>query len=134
METVAAAGSPITVLTGGMDLSVTKRDGGSEVVTVLDLAIEVLPRLAEALDNELEQIAIYCGKDAGWAKSLSKASQEKVILKGEEVNGAFFGRWLERRMRRIEQLQPGVMQKVVLDAAKASASPSIAQRPRSERV
>jgi hypothetical protein len=99
-------------LIGGKELSVTMRDGKTETVKVLQLPIADYPKLLGSLENEEAQIELYCAKPAGWSKELMPASHDAVMEEAERINGDFFSRWAQRRMRKLEALRPGMVEKM----------------------
>lgn len=118
----------MTTLMGGTDLVVTKRDGSTETVKVLQLGIEKYPELLQSMDDEIASINLYCGRSStGFATSLTLQSQEAVIEAGEKVNSDFFKRWIDRRMARTERLQPGLLEKI--NAALVQSSTSLPKQP-----
>lgn len=91
------AAEEMTALTDGTAIIVTKKDGSTESVKVLDLAVEKLPDLLAGLNDMPLQIEIYCGKEKGWAAQLTKQSQREVATLGDKVNMDFFDWWLGRQ-------------------------------------
>lgn len=118
-------------LTGGVTIEVKFRDNKTpELVKILALAIEDMIPLLEATDHELRQIAMYCGKvlpaggyDETWAKTLTRESQVEVIEKGEEANADFFGKWMERRTRRMDRLTRALPEKIKEAILPSNSSP-----------
>jgi len=105
-------------LLGGMKTLVQFRDPkfAAEEVQVRQLAIEHYPELLKVMDDECAMVEMFCGKEKGWAVSLTPDSFERVITEGERLNGDFFSRWVQRRQKRAEQLMPGALDKVVNQA------------------
>jgi hypothetical protein len=103
----------ITTLTGGSEITVTKQDGTTEVVTVRQLAVKEFPKFQTLQDDEVEMCAFVCAKTKEWAESLSNESHEALIAEIEKVNGDFFSRWLARQLARQEKVMPGLREKLM---------------------
>jgi hypothetical protein len=114
-------------LTGGIEIEVRTKKGNSEKVKVLQLAIEHMLPLAQAGDDEIKQVLLYSGKDESWVKSLDGASQVAILEKGEEVNGDFFRKWSERRMKKALQAKKQIAE--LQGESVPATSPSGPPRP-----
>lgn len=95
-------------LVGGVEMEVTLGDGTVEKVFVSQLAIKRYPELLGLLDDEGALLELYCGKEKGWAEGLTPGSHELLIVAAEKLNADFFWPWLQRRLRRMERVRPGV--------------------------
>jgi hypothetical protein len=96
-------------LFGGEPIEVTLRDGVIEKdVFVRTLRVVDFPRVFSALDDEEKLAEIFCGKPEGWAATLSPASHEAIIEKGNELNSDFFCRWAQRRVAQRAKLAAGL--------------------------
>lgn len=118
------ADDSLEIMLGGRAMRVRSADGQEHDITVRHLKIRELPAYAGALDDEVKLAALFTGRDDAFIESLCPESHEAVIAAGEEINGDFFARWCERRIRRTEAVAPGLTQRVM-----AMASPSGASQP-----
>lgn len=91
----------LATILGKTETTVKRLDGTEEKVEVIQFHLDACQRFLELLDDELAQAEFLCQKPAGWAKTLTVESIEKIIETGEQVNWAFFERWLKRRLRRL---------------------------------
>jgi len=108
--------SSLVTLLGTEEISVTKRDGTVETVSVRLLPISAYPAMLAQLDDEIAMVEFYCSKPKGWAETLTLESFEQVILAGEKLNMDFFSRWAQRRIARQERLVPGITDKITSGA------------------
>ncbi len=115
----------LTMILGGEDLQVTKRDGSQETVRVRELKISELPKYSMVIDDEAKTAELLCGKEAGWADSLTRESLVAVIEKGDGLNMDFMARWTERRLNRTRKMMPDFDTKLMA-MAKESISTSLA--------
>lgn len=83
---------------------VTKLDGTTEAVKVMQLPIRSMGDYLAAIDDESKLVELAANKEAGWSDSLTEESFEAVIIKMEELNADFFFRWLNRRAKRMAGL------------------------------
>jgi hypothetical protein len=111
-------------LMGGKDVTVTYQDGKTEAVRVRQLCIEDYPKLLAAMQDEATQAELYCGKEVGWAKQLTTECHDLVMEEGERINADFFGRWVQRRMRKLKLLGPELTDKLVGALANAQSKPT----------
>lgn len=111
-----------TLLRAGKDVSVTTADGSAETVTVRELPVRKLSDWLAAQDDEVGMVKLVTGKDEAWVDSLDRASFLAVVDAATELNQAFFGDLVRRRLDRTEALMPGFAEKV--QAAATSRSPS----------
>jgi len=79
----------------------------------------------EAIDAE------WMSAPAGWAATLMPDSHELVISTAEALNADFFARWLQRRMRRLETVRPGLADKMFAALAGAPGSGLPSSSPKS---
>lgn len=131
-----AGPSKTEILQGGADVGVTYKNEASETVKVRILEIAEYPGLLKIIDNEPASLECYCQRPAGWAATLSAASHELLIAEAERLNGDFFWRWADRRVKRQERLMPKAFLGKVAEAAAAvstssTSSPKLPARPRS---
>lgn len=96
------------IIEGGTLISVRYRNGQTEQMKVRILPLRELPRLAACLQNEAEMAEIYCDQPAHWADALTADSVFAIVDAGERLNADFFGRYLDRLLRRQAALVPGV--------------------------
>lgn len=105
----------IETLLGNRELTVTKNDGKTESVKVIQFGVDLCREYAAIMQSGDEglEIEFLCCKEPGWAKSLSPQSQELIVTAGNEVNGDFFSRWLARRSSREKLLPKADMGQIV---------------------
>lgn len=101
-----------TLLGGRGPVTVQFTDGSTQEVTVRQLPISEMPRLAATIEDETAQAELYCGKPKGWAAKLTTESHEQIVVEGERLNADFFARWVARRARRQEILVPGITEQM----------------------
>lgn len=82
--------------------------GTTERVKVRQVPLPLIPPYANAIifHDEATAIEIYCGKDPGWAETLSLESVNAVADKGLEINLDFLGAWLKRQAKTKEIQTP----------------------------
>ena len=126
-----------TLIGGAVTTIHRKPEWGRQEVFVRQLPIEDYPKLLGLMDDEGAQLELYClvkgppdstdkthGTDArwvpvekGWAKTLTPAAHDSLMEKAEELNRDFFGRWLRRRMAKMEAIRPGLTEEMVRGAS-----------------
>src|SRR5712691_6213097 len=111
----------LTMILAGEEITVTKRDGSEEKVRVREFKVSELPAYAAVIDDEAKTVEMLCGKDAGWADSLTRESLVAVIEKGDELNLSFFIDWSTRRLNRTRKIIPDFDQKL-MELARQSVS------------
>jgi len=121
--------SNMATLYGGSELTVTYRDGRTEVVKVRQLIIDDYPKLLKVLDDEPAQIDFVCDRPNGWSNTLALESFEAVLQEGDKLNEAFFTRWLQRRMNKQEKLLPGLGEKIQNQVVTSLSSAPKSQSP-----
>lgn len=94
----------MTVLLGGIDLPITKLDGSTESVKVLQLPIRRMGDYLAAIEDESKLVELFTAKEPGWSDTLSDESFVAIITKGEELNADFFFPWCARRLNRSQRL------------------------------
>jgi hypothetical protein len=97
-------------------------------VSVLQLDLDSCPALLKALDDEMQQICVYTGKDREWAKTLTPDSQVRIVEEGERLNKDFFSSWVSRRNQR-EALKERGMQERVIEKALPALLAELAKNP-----
>jgi hypothetical protein len=102
----------LTTVCGGKDVEVKLGNGSSESVFVRQLPIKLMTQLLAALEDEPKMIELFCDRPAGWSDSLTPESFEALVSEGERINADFFGRWLQRRLKRQERLIPGITERL----------------------
>lgn len=137
MSTESAKG--FETLMGGVEAAAQFRNGRAEKVWVRQLPIEDYPKLLGLMEDEQKQIELYVMSQeegaawrpvpAGWAKTLTAQSHDELMEKAEELNRDFFGRWLRRRMGKMEAIRPGLTDDLVR-GLKGQGSPSSAPQLR----
>lgn len=71
----------------------------TEEASVRELSVDELEGYLGVYFRETARIDYVCGKEAGWAATLTRESHEAVIAADEETNRPFFERWKGRRDR-----------------------------------
>lgn len=100
------------LLRGGKDVSLITADGSAESVFVRELPVRKLSDWLAAQDDEAAMVKLVTGRDDGWVDSLDRDSFLAVVDAATELNQAFFGGLVRRRMARTETLMPGFAAKV----------------------
>jgi hypothetical protein len=118
------APTPTEVLLGHSNETAIFADNSSELIEVRILPIKSYPALLAAQGDECTVIEMYCGKEKGWAETLTRESHEHLLSVGERLNADFFSRWVSRRLQSQERLIPGSVRRVTERALEASASPT----------
>ncbi len=82
--------------------------GTTELVKVCQIMLSMMPRYRFAVLNadESMMIELYCGKERGWADTLTPKSLEALADRGLEINLPFFLAWLKRQAKWEKDLQP----------------------------
>lgn len=99
--------SEMGTILGKKTVKVEKLDGTTEDVEVAQVHLDGYQRYLELLDDEIGQVEWLCRKPAGWARGLTIESVERILETGQELNGGFFGRWLQRRLQRVALVTGG---------------------------
>lgn len=109
----------LVVLAGGAEETVLRRDGERATVKVQLVGLDRMLGFAQAAvsDDELGVIDFACGKDPGWAATLTLPSQERLAMVVEHLNGDAFSRWADRRTRRLKASDPLVRKGLELASA-----------------
>jgi hypothetical protein len=104
----------LVLVTGGVELQVKFQDENlpSEIVKVRQLPIRHMDKYLACFDDEAKAIELFCDKPEGWADSLTPASHNELIEKGQELNFPLFDGWYRRRMARAEMLSPGLTERL----------------------
>lgn len=116
--------APISALLGGVEVTVTKVDGSTEVVKVRQLPIKDLPRYLVVYEDESGTIGLFCGRGEAWVSDLDPASAELIIQEGEKLNLDFLARHVTRKIARREKLAPGMTDKIIQMAVSALQKPA----------
>jgi len=157
-ESVITDPTSFETMMGYAEVTVRIRQGATtrtESVRVMQLEIEQYPEMLKRFDDERAQIELYCQRlnnpaDApsekaggiwgpvptGWAKTLTPDSHDLVMETGERLNRDFFGRWVQRRMAKLEAMRPGVTERmfaVLAPGAKPSSDSGSRNAPSSVR-
>lgn len=117
------AGSDLILINGGTDLEVTLLDGSTETVKVRQLPIKSMESYLHSFADESKVVGLFTDKSEEWAAQLTPASHTAIMEKGEEINRPFFVAWYQRRMARIELLNPGFSKNLsgIVDRAASAA-------------
>jgi hypothetical protein len=107
----------MATLLGGEVMTLNKKDGSTEELKVLQIAVEDYPTYLKCQEDECAMVDMLCGKPSGFFKELTPESFEAVVIKGEAINQDFFGRWAQRKLARQERLFPGVTDRILKSAA-----------------
>lgn len=102
-------------LLGGSTITVNTSNGGIEV-KVRQVPIKEFPAFLAVQDDEHAMIEFVCGQKKGFAETLTQDDHERLISEIDRVNGDFFPRWVQRRLKRSERLMPGITEKATASA------------------
>lgn len=111
-------------------LAVILQDGTRETVDVRELPISKMPDYLTAFDDEVTQAVLFSGKDEAWALQLTAQSHYDLMVKGEALNRPNLDPWYQRRMRRVELLNPGFAQRaeaLIVRAGQEAANKTISE-------
>lgn len=95
----------IAKIIGEESVRVLKRDGSSVDVKVLALPLSKMDRWLNAQEDEVLLIQVATGLTAEDLESITPESQEQILAKAEELNAAFFARFVARRVQRSQKLE-----------------------------
>lgn len=96
----------LRVVLGGETMKVELLDGSTEDVKVRYLPVATYPEFALALEDEVHQVALFCGRDRAWAERLHPKSHNDLMRRGHELNLDFFEQWVSRRKRALAAADP----------------------------
>lgn len=106
--TAEAGPTKTETLFGGVQLSVViAGDPDPKMIWVKQLSLRECPLLDAAGEDELKEAAVYTDRPVAFIESLERVSQEQIILEGQRLNADFFGRWMQRRLKRQNMRIPG---------------------------
>jgi hypothetical protein len=94
---------------GGVEISVSRLDGTTEIVKVRQIPATKLEQFMTKLADEATSVSIYCDRPVEWGDSLTQESFTEIIEKGMEINKDFLGKWCSRRATWTEMLNVGVI-------------------------
>jgi len=106
--------SKTEILFGGVDFSISLKNGELETVRVNQLPVSKFIDFAKVIDDELDMVALVCNKKKEWCDTIDYESFELLVVECERVNMDFFGRWLQRRINRQQRILPGTLPQSVL--------------------
>jgi hypothetical protein len=106
-ETDNAAPRPLVVVVGGEDIEVAYLDGRTETVKVGFVPLKAMDTYLSAMGDDERAVELFCGRDAGWAASLTPKSQLEVFVKGQGLNLPLFETWYPEFQKKMEILRPG---------------------------
>jgi hypothetical protein len=115
--------SDLTMILGGEEMTVKKRDGSEEQIRVREFAVSELAKYAAVIDDEAKTVEMLCSKEPGWADALTRESFTAVIEKGDALNLDFMTAWSTRRLARTRKILPDMNSKL-MEIAKQSAAAS----------
>jgi hypothetical protein len=97
------------LLAGGADVELS---GGGTVFVRL-LPIRDLPKYLACFEDEAASVELFCGKEKGWADTLTTKSFEDILAAGERLNLDPLARYAARVQTRREKLMPGLTERVM---------------------
>ena len=113
-----------SILNGGVSVSLKKNDGSSENVTVRLLKIKEFPDYLRLVDDEESLAEFLCGKESGWAQTLSVEDILNICEKGHELNFKNACRWGQRRANLNEALLPIAASGVAIQSHFPNSAPT----------
>jgi hypothetical protein len=113
MDEPPSALSEVQKVAGGVELEIAYEDGRTERVKVRQLSpIKDFDRYLAAMQNdEADSVELYCGREKGWAETLSAESFNAIANKGQELNLPLFRDSYRRLKARSEAINPGFLEK-----------------------
>ncbi|HWQ92546.1 MAG TPA: hypothetical protein VN673_12810 [Clostridia bacterium] len=83
----------------GVTADVTYREGHSERLKVWLLDRSQYPELRKRREegDEFAEVELYCNRPAGWARNLTIASHDYLMLLGQKLNMEFYLQWLREK-------------------------------------
>jgi len=103
----AAPPRPLVVVVGGEDVEVTYLDGRTETIKVGFVPLKSMDAYLSAMGDDERAIEIFCGRETGWAATLTPKSQLAVFGKGQGFNLPLFETWYPEFQKKMEILRPG---------------------------
>lgn len=97
----------MAVAAGEKDIAAYHRNGTVEKITVRALPVRKYDQILKLIDDEPGTIELVTDKPPGWSDTLMPHSHAEILKVSEELNGSDFFVWLQRRVKRQEQLAPG---------------------------
>lgn len=97
----------MSVAAGVKELAAYHRNGTVETIAVRALPVRKFDTYLKLIDDEPGTIELVTDKPPGWSDTLMPHSHAEIMMVSEELNGADFFAWLQRRVKRQEQLAPG---------------------------
>lgn len=97
----------MAVAAGRKDIAAYHRNGTVETITVRAVPVRNYDQILKLIDDEPGTIELVTEKPPGWSDTLMPHSHAEILRVSEELNGADFFAWLQRRVQRQERLAPG---------------------------
>lgn len=97
----------MAVAAGRKDIAAYHRNGTVETITVRAVPVRNYDQILKFIDDEPGTIELVTEKPPGWSDTLMPHSHAEILRVSEELNGADFFAWLQRRVQRQERLAPG---------------------------
>lgn len=120
MESSDPAGlNNVQLVVGGAEIEIELLDGTRETVLVREIRPRHMEKYLRCFDDEAKSIELFCDKPEGWADTITTASHDTLIEKGQQINVPLFDRWFRRRKERLEILSPGLLEGLKESARKA---------------
>jgi hypothetical protein len=94
----------LDILAGGTNVTVKLLEGSTDTIFVRQLAVKEYGALADVMDDEIGQVALFTGKPKEWAERLSPQSHHELMTAAWRLNGDFFWGWFERRLATMQRL------------------------------
>jgi hypothetical protein len=101
----------LKTIAGGVELEVEYLDGRTERVKVRQIRPIERQRYLDCFNDDSASIELFCGKEKGWADTLTPESFDLVADKGQELNLPLFRNWYRRLKARSEAMNPGLLAK-----------------------
>ena len=104
-----ASASKLSVVIGGEEIEITYLDGRTERIMVGYVQLKAMDAYLAAMGDDERAIELFCGRDPGWAATLTPVSALAVFSKGQGLNLPLFETWYPEFQRKMEILRPGYL-------------------------
>ena len=105
----SSAPNKLSVVIGGEEIGVTYLDGRTERILVGYVPLKAMDAYLAAMGDDERAIELFCGRDPGWAATLTPVSALAVFSKGQGLNLPLFETWYPEFQRKMEILRPGYL-------------------------
>lgn len=113
-----------SILNGNITLQIEHHGGTTEAVDVRLLKIKEFPDYLKLVDDEEALAEFLCGKEPGWAETLSVETILTICEKGHELNFKNACRWGQRRANLNEALLPIAASGAAVQSHFANSAPT----------